>query len=206
MAQLYIAHGIFEKRPILCKMPSMFNFCPSCASRKISFEEGKVFRCPDCGFVYYHNIADATGCIISTPQADGTERLVFLVRGKEPAAGKLDLPGGFVDVGEGALEGLYRELKEEIGWTPPVPDGAGLASVFRLFASFSNVYEYKGVKYNTCDMYFSVSAPGLAPGDLTLEKAEIAAAHFLKPEEIDFAQFAFESTRRAVKSYLRILD
>ena len=184
----------------------MFNFCPSCASKKIKFEEGKVFRCPDCGFVYYHNIAAATGCIISVPQTDGAERLVFLVRGKEPAVGKLDLPGGFVDVGEGALEGLYRELKEEIGWTPPVPDGAALSSVFKLFASFSNVYEYKSVKYNTCDMYFSISAPGLKPEDLRLEQAEVAGVLFLKPEEIDFNRFAFESTKQAVKSYLYILD
>jgi len=184
----------------------MFNFCPSCASKKINFEEGKVFRCPDCGFVYYHNIAAATGCIISVPQADGAERLVFLVRGKEPAIGKFDLPGGFVDVGEGVLEGLYRELREEICWTPPVPQGAPLTSVFRLFASFSNVYEYKSVKYNTCDMYFCVSAPGLKPEDLRLEQDEVAGVCFLRPEEIDFGQFAFESTRRAVKSYLRILD
>jgi len=184
----------------------MFNFCPSCASKKINFEEGKVFRCPDCGFVYYHNIAAATGCIISVPQADGAERLVFLVRGKEPAVGKLDLPGGFVDVGEGALDGLYREMREEIGWIPPIPPGAKLADVFKLFASFSNVYEYKSVKYNTCDMYFSVSAPGLKSEDLRLEQAEIAEARFLKPEEIDFSQFAFESTRRAVKTYFCILD
>ena len=140
------------------------------------------------------------------PQTDGAQKLVFLVRNKEPAVGKLDLPGGFVDVGEGALEGLYRELEEEICWTPPVPQGASLTSVFRLLASFSNVYEYKNVKYNTCDMYFSVSAPGLKPEDLRLEQAEVAAVRFLKPEEIDFSQFAFESTRRAVKSYLRILD
>jgi 8-oxo-dGTP pyrophosphatase MutT (NUDIX family) len=183
----------------------MFNFCPSCASKKITFEDGKVFRCPDCGFVYYHNIAAATGCLISVPDTDG-EKLVFLVRGKEPAVGMLDLPGGFVDIGEGVLEGLYRELREEISWTPSVPSGVTLAQVFKLFASFSNVYEYKNIKYNTCDMYFSISAAGLMPKDLRLEQAEISGALFLKPEEIDYSRFAFESTRRAVKSYLHILD
>jgi len=192
----------------------MFNFCPSCSSKKIIFNEGKVFRCPDCGFTYYHNIAAATGCLIRVPsmcegsqEGDIGERLVFLVRGKEPAVGKLDLPGGFVDIGEGALEGLYRELQEEIGWVPPVPAGAeNLTSVFKLFASFSNVYEYKGIKYNTCDLYFSICAPGLRPENLQLEQAEIAGVRFLKPEEIDFDQFAFESTRKAVKSYLNILS
>jgi ADP-ribose pyrophosphatase YjhB (NUDIX family) len=126
--------------------------------------------------------------------APSDERLVFLVRGKEPAAGKLDLPGGFVDIGEGVVEGLIRELQEEIGWTPPAPP--------HLFASFSNVYEYRGIKYNTCDMYFFVSAPGLEPKNLIIEKAEISAVRFLKPQEIDFSELAFPSTVQAIKAYL----
>jgi len=178
----------------------LFKFCPSCASEKISFEQGKAFRCPDCGFVYYHNVAAATGCIISVPETG--ERLMFLVRGKEPAKGRLDLPGGFVDPGEGALDGLYRELREEIGWTPPIPSGVNLSQVFKLFASFPNVYPYKGIVYNTCDLFFTVSAPGLTEQDLRLEQDEIAGVRFLRPEEIDYSEFAFESTRQAVKAYL----
>jgi len=178
----------------------MFNYCPICASKKISFKDGIVFNCPDCDFVYYHNIAAATGCLIIVPEAGRkesdkkTDRIVFLVRGKEPAIGKLDLPGGFVDIGEGVIEGLYRELQEELGWTPPETPS--------LFASFSNVYEYKGIKYNTCDMYFSVIAPSLKPDDLRIEEAEITGVRFLKPEEIDFSQLAFSSTVNAVKKYL----
>jgi len=183
----------------------MFKYCPGCASNKITFNEGKVFRCPECGFVYYHNIAAATGCLITVPEPAGGDKLVFLVRGKEPSKGRLDLPGGFVDIGEGVLEGLYRELREEINWTPPLAEGASLSGVFNLFASFSNVYDYKGIKYNTCDMYFSVSAPGLKPEDLRLEEDEVSAVLFLKPEEIDFTQFAFPSTIKAVKKYLNLV-
>ena len=179
----------------------MFKYCPACACDKITFCEGKVFRCPECGFVYYHNIAAATGCLITVPDSG---ELVFLVRGKEPAIGKLDLPGGFIDVGEGVIEGLYRELREEINWTPSLSGGASLTDAFKLFASFSNVYEYKNIKYNTCDMYFLVSAPGLKPEDLRLEKDEVSAVRFLKPEEIDFTQFAFPSTVKAVKKYLSL--
>ena len=182
---------------------TMFNYCPSCASKNIAFMEGKVFRCPDCNFTYYHNIAAATGLIISVPEADG-EKLVFLVRGKEPAAGKLDLPGGFVDIGEGAAEGLYRELREELSWTPHIQEGASLIDVFKLFASFSNVYEYKGIKYNTCDMYFHVSAPGLKAGDLRIEESEISGVLFLYPDEINFSDFAFPSTINAVKKYIEM--
>ena len=196
----------------------MFKFCPACASDKICFEDGKVFRCPVCGFVYYHNIAAATGCIISVPcdglagdapEAGGNsagckERIMFLVRGKEPATGKLDLPGGFVDIGESALEGLHRELREEIGWAPSVPAGASLAGVYTLFASFHNVYPYKGIAYNTCDLYFHLCVPGLSEKDLVLEQAEVASVRFLRPEDIDYDELAFDSTRRAVKAYLGV--
>ena len=192
----------------------MFKFCPVCASEKISFMDGKVFRCPDCGLVYYHNTAAATGCIISVPEntagkADdvsgikqAAERIMFLVRGKEPAKGKLDLPGGFVDPGEGIFEGLYRELQEEIGWAPPLPNGTSLADIFTLFASFPNVYPYKNIAYNTCDLYFCLCAPDLKEQDLRLEQAEIAAVRFLKPEDIDYGEIAFDSTRRAIQAYL----
>jgi len=187
----------------------MFKYCPSCKSEKISFANGNVFRCPDCGLVYYHNTAAATGCVISVPPMGGTdagggERLLLLVRGKDPAKGKLDLPGGFVDPGEGVLEGLYREIQEELGWSPPVPPGVPLTEVFTLFASFSNVYPYKGFDYNTCDVYFRLSAPGLRVDDLRPRQGEIAAIRLLKPEEIDFDEFAFESTRRAIRAYLSL--
>jgi ADP-ribose pyrophosphatase YjhB (NUDIX family) len=174
----------------------MFKYCPSCASTNIIFEKNN-FRCPDCGFVYYHNTAAATGCLIRA-----NDNLVFLVRGKEPSIGKLDLPGGFVDPGEGVLQGLYRELQEEIGWVPPIPQGASLFNVFTLFASFPNIYPYKNINYNTCDMYFSVDAPGLTAQDLHLQKSEIADIRFLKPQEINFDDFAFTSTKKAIQSFL----
>ncbi|MDR2479034.1 MAG: NUDIX domain-containing protein [Treponema sp.] len=181
----------------------MFRFCPSCASRKINFEKGKVFRCPDCGFVYYHNTAAATGCVISVPERDGGARIMFLVRSRDPAKGKLDLPGGFVDPDEGALEGLYREILEETGWTPDIPPGAPLTDFFRLFASFPNIYPYKNIAYNTCDLFFSLSAPGLTGEALRLEADEIAGVRFLRPEEINLDDLAFASTRRAIQAYLK---
>ena len=191
----------------------MFNYCPQCASRNIKFDQCKVFRCPDCGFVYYHNTAAATGCIIAVPDSAANSadtRLLFLVRGKEPAAGKLDLPGGFVDPGEGVLEGLYRELTEEIGWAPALTEGKPaplqLEKIFTLFASFSNVYPYKNVSYNTCDMYFYLYAPLLRTEDLCLEKKEIAGIRLLKPEEINYDDFAFDSTRKAVRVFVNLLE
>jgi ADP-ribose pyrophosphatase YjhB (NUDIX family) len=180
----------------------MFKYCPSCASEKINFNVN-IFRCPDCNFSYYHNTAAATGCVISVPDAD-SERILFLMRGREPSKGKFDLPGGFIDPGEGAVEGLYRELKEELNWTPKIPDGESLYNVFKLFASFPNIYFFKGVAYNTCDLYFYLKAPEFEEKDLMLEQAEITEAFFLGPDEIDFERLAFESTKRAIRTYFEL--
>jgi 8-oxo-dGTP pyrophosphatase MutT (NUDIX family) len=179
----------------------MFNYCPSCGSKKIAFDNSHKFSCPDCGFVYYHNTAAATGCVISTRRG-----IMLLVRGKEPARGKLDLPGGFVDPGEGAFEGLRRELREEIGWVPPVggPSSRGPAAAFKLFASFPNIYPYKNIVYNTCDLFFTIDVPDLTEADLKLEAAEIAGVRFVKSADINLDDLAFESTRRAMKAFLQL--
>ena len=171
-----------------------FKFCPDCASKEIKYDEPGFF-CPDCGFVYYHNTAAANGCIIQAG-----EKIVLLVRGKEPCLGKLDLPGGFVNPGEGILEGLYREIKEELGWEPN-PHGLPLNELFVFFASFPNVYPYKGLDYNTCDMYFILSCPELKEEDLKLEADEIAGVRFLHPDNINLDELAFEPGRKTITAY-----
>ena len=115
--------------------------------------------------------------------------------------GKLDLPGGFVDPGEGMLEGLLREIQEELGWEPPIPQGVSLVEYFTLFASFPNTYPYRNILYNTCDVYFTISVPGLSEKDLHPEIGEVAGIHFMLPEEITLQDLAFDSTRRAIKAY-----
>ena len=177
----------------------MFQYCPSCGSKNIRFEI-KKFKCPDCGFTYYHNTAAAAGCVIQTG-----DKLVVEVRNKEPAKGKLDIPGGFIDPGEGVLEGLYRELREELSWTPPIPEGVSLPEYFTLFASFPNIYPYKNIVYNTCDMFFTISVPGLTEQQLCPEAAEIAGIRFMRVEEINPEDLAFDSTRRAIGAFKEFL-
>jgi 8-oxo-dGTP pyrophosphatase MutT (NUDIX family) len=177
----------------------MWKYCPACGSPGIRFDGTHKFSCPGCGFVYYHNTAAATGCVIRSKQG-----LVFLVRGKEPARGKLDLPGGFVDPGEGAAEGLLRELREEIGWEAPLAGAAGgtIPKGLSLFASFPNLYPYRGIPYNTCDLFFTLDAPGLTRADLRLQAREIGGVRFIRPEELKLDELAFDSTRRALRAWL----
>jgi ADP-ribose pyrophosphatase YjhB (NUDIX family) len=168
----------------------MFTYCPSCASQELRYEGGRKLFCPACGFTMYQNTAAATACVISR----GKEILV-LVRGSEPARGKYDFPGGFVDPGEGAFDGLRRECREELGWDP-----GGERPV--LFASFPNRYPYKGIIYHTCDLFFTFDAPELDLETLSIEKAEVREAKFVDPVHIRDEDMAFDSTRLALKAYL----
>jgi 8-oxo-dGTP diphosphatase len=73
-------------------------------------EGGKV-ECPECGFVDYANPKPTASALV----LDDEGRIMFSRRARDPAAGKFDLPGGFVEEGEHPLECLHRELREEAG-------------------------------------------------------------------------------------------
>lgn len=75
---------------------TIFRFCPRCGKPAIAHEGKHAIRCSACNFLFFFNAATAVGAII--PDKDG--RLLFLRRAKEPAKGKLGMPGGFVDRGE----------------------------------------------------------------------------------------------------------
>ena len=164
----------------------MFKYCPSCASEAIRFERERVFRCRNCGFVYYHNNAAATACIIDTGGA-----ILLLERAKEPAKGKLDFPGGFVEPDEGAVEALRRECVEEIDFDP--------GSDMQFFASFPNTYPYRGIVYRTCDLFFTVTAQNLKKDDLHLDPKECAGVRLIQYSNLNLSDIAFESARQAIR-------
>ena len=129
-------------------MKNDFNQCPMCGSKKIQWSNGKKWLCPDCGFDLYCNITAAVGIVLY----DDDGNLLFEVRAKEPRKGYLCLPGGFVDAGESAEQAIVRECREELGAGIAVED-------VRYLCSFPNVYEYKNIQYNTCDIFFAAKLP-----------------------------------------------
>lgn len=87
-----------------------FRFCPACgASLADPGGDGGV-RCESCDRSWYRNSAPTAGCAIVR---DG--RALVTVRAREPEKGRIDVPGGFLEAGEGVIEGLKREVREELG-------------------------------------------------------------------------------------------
>jgi NAD+ diphosphatase len=83
--------------------------CPRCGI-VLEHEEASV-SCPGCGLSVYANPAPTASALV----VDGDGRVLLTLRAGEPGEGLWDLPGGFVDEGEDALETLRRELREELG-------------------------------------------------------------------------------------------
>jgi 8-oxo-dGTP diphosphatase len=98
---------------------AVWRFCPRCAAH-LAHHEGKV-ECEACGFVHYASAAPAVSALV----VDDEGRLLLARRAYEPDAGRWDALGGFLDEGEGPLEGLRRELAEEAGVEIEVGDFVG---------------------------------------------------------------------------------
>ena len=87
-------------------------FCERCggaARRAVPAGDNRERRlCPSCGHVAYENPKVVVGCLL-----EWRGRVLLCRRGIEPRRGLWTLPAGFMENGEGTLEGARREAYEE---------------------------------------------------------------------------------------------
>lgn len=161
-----------------------FKYCPQCKSTQIIFENNKRLFCNLCGYEYYHNTAAAVAGFL---EYEG--KILVVERNRDPGAGMLDLPGGFVDTKESGEEALIREVKEEL---------AVQLDNLKLLFTIPNEYHYKGIDYFTLDIFFSAK---LKTNILTIEPIEIRSYKFLHPIDLKEDEFCFTSMKKAIKIY-----
>lgn len=164
-----------------------FSYCPKCGSKHFDINTEKSRKCDNCGFEFYANPSSATAAFIFNEKGE----LLVTRRGKEPAKGTLDLPGGFVDNNETAEQGIAREIKEETGLE--------VANAKYLF-SLPNIYIYSGMEIHTLDMFYEVHVSG----DQQPMAADDASELMWVPvEEIHTEQFGLRSIRQALYEYFK---
>lgn len=163
-----------------------FQYCPVCGSHAFDIHNEKSKQCRACGFIYYLNPLSATAAFI----LDSQGRLLVARRGKEPAKGTLDLPGGFVDLGETVEQGMCREIAEETGLK--------VDHVEYLFST-PNEYLYSGMIIHTIDSDYLVRVPR----DVQPVGADDAAdAHWVPLDQVNPDDFGLRSIRQAVIRFL----
>ncbi len=163
----------------------VFEHCPRCGSTEFSAIRRDLFVCKSCGFHYHINAAAASGVLFY----DGAGRVLFTLRAREPAKGKLGLPGGFVDLGETAEDGLRREIREEIG----IESGE-----LNYIGSYPNAYPYKGLTYRTLDLFFEAKWESQ---QVAIDLDEVDGLVWEDPFTLDSDRIAFDSMRQALSRW-----
>ena len=169
-----------------------FDYCPRCGADRLEAHGVKAQHCQSCGFTYYHNPSAAVALLVR----DQRGRLLVATRGKEPAKGTLDLPGGFVDKGETGEEAAQRELYEESGLQLPTEQ-------FVYAVSLPNSYLYSGFLVPTLDLFYTVQLPSEMPAVRAMD--DVAQLSWLVPAEIDPSRFGLISIRQGIARYLSSL-
>lgn len=164
----------------------LFRYCPKCGSEYFEINSFKSKHCSSCGFTYYQNPSSSTAAFILNAKGE----LLVVRRAKEPAKDTLDLPGGFVDNGETAEEGILREIKEETGLE--------VQQVEYLF-SIPNIYRYSGMDIHTLDMFYlcHVEEDEVRPAD------DVAECMWIPLGKVYVERFGLRSIRQAVHTFLQ---
>jgi ADP-ribose pyrophosphatase YjhB (NUDIX family) len=162
-----------------------FRFCPADGTKlEAKGSESRGAACPTCGRSWYRSSAPAVGAAI----VDG-EWVLVTVRGIEPEKGRLDLPGGFVEVGEHPRDALAREAREELGVEVEVEERPMLLAVH----TYGSDGEY------VLAMGFRVRLVSGEPNPAD----DVAEIRWVSEDEIDTLDFAWEHDRRIARQALK---
>jgi 8-oxo-dGTP diphosphatase len=115
-------------------------------------------------------------------------RALATVRGIEPFKGKLDVPGGFLLNGEDPVEGLKREIREELGIEIET-EGPVVQMVPHPYAHDDDF-----------NLALGFRARWLS-GDVVAAD-DVADVRWVSPEELDELDFAWEHDRELVRKVL----
>lgn len=160
----------------------LFSYCPKCGAKAFVEDTEKSKRCEACGFTYFMNPSASTVAII----VDETDRLLVVRRGKEPAKGTLDLPGGFCDCYETGEEGVRREVMEETGLE--------VIDTKYLF-SLPNMYHYSSLDIPTLDLFFLCKVKETTGAKAMDDAGEVL---WLPWQEVKAEDFGLKSISRGV--------
>ena len=160
-----------------------YRFCPRCGRglepRVVAPDDEPRPACSACSFVLY---LDPKLAACTAFMFDGG--IVLLKRAISPEKGKWVFPGGFVNRGEPVDAAAIRETREEVNLR------VGLTGIL-------DVYSFPGEETAVVVYAAHVLSGKLEARDETLE------VRAFPPESLPWDELGFESTRAALRDYLR---
>ena len=164
---------------------NIWRYCPYCGAKSFHAGDENYMQCDACQKKFYINASGAVACIIENPQGE-----ILLTRRKfEPAKGMLDLPGGFVNIGETAENAVKREIKEELN----------LETVsMQYIGSSHNRYLFGGMVYFTLDLGFKCLVADFSNMQVA---DDVDGFVFLPHHRINLQEIGFPSIRNILKMW-----
>lgn len=161
-----------------------YKFCPKCGgslkSKKLDHTLHPV--CADCDFVFYQNSKPTASAVIVNNQNE----VLLIKRAINPYHGKWDLPGGFLENGEGPVEGLQREMSEELSVEiEPV----------EILTIVVDKYEYVKGNFYTLNLFYRCK---IKSGEIKLD-SENSDYGWFSEEAVPWKELAFKNTTHALK-------
>lgn len=161
-----------------------FRFCPADGTRLGEPRASGGAGCPRCGRSWYRNSAPAVGAAIVE---EG--RALVTVRALEPEKGKVDVPGGFLEVGEHPVDGLKREVREELGVEVEVEERPVLLA--------PHTYGQDGIWVLAIGFLARIVRGEPSATD------DVAQTRWISADEVDDTEFAWEHDRGFIRAALR---
>jgi ADP-ribose pyrophosphatase YjhB (NUDIX family) len=155
--------------------------CPACSGPLRI--DGRAAECGRCGRTVYANPAPPASALV----LDNRGRVLLARRAGDPGEGMWDLPGGFVEEGESAVETLRRELEEETG--------AEIEPI-EFLGAFPDRYGDGGIY--TLNLYWTarIVSGDPAPAD------DVAHLRWFAADELpDESEFAFRNSLDALEAW-----
>lgn len=162
-----------------------YKFCPKCGGQTDE-KAHNLLICKKCDYNFYINPASTSAVILENSEGE----ILLAKRKFEPMKGYLDLPGGFVEIGESLEEATIREGKEELGVE---------ISDVKYLHSYPDVYLYQGVNIKTLGFVLSgkIVSGTLIPTD------DVEEIIFFKKDQIPMDRIAFEGIRQGLIDYIK---
>lgn len=156
-----------------------FRFCLRCGSE--TRNDSNIRECTSCGYRFYINPIPVVSALILS----GTE-ILLTTRAVEPQKGKLDTPGGFMELNETLEQALEREIKEELG--------VGIQNI-EYFNSATDKYLFSGVEDYTLGVNFKVklASEEFSPAD------DISDVRYYPLDEVDMTEIGFPSVAKVIE-------
>ena len=179
--------------PVMRHFWEEFRFCPRCGRQYEQIDvEGPTIMlpCRHCGYEFFQNSIPASTAVI--PSKSRPAEIILLTRVTPPGEGLLALPGGFLQYGEPPVDGVRREVREEI-LIDIEPE--------RIFDAYLVDYAYKGARVTVVELVFLAKPVEVDVRAITTGEASSVGYYDVSKLLQTMSRLAFPEHGRAVQRY-----